>query len=373
MSDSPATSEPYTPDKNLPPVQPPTLGFLVQLFVIPGLIVSVIVMVWMLFNWLAHMGNDPGKELDILASGSKGRWQAAFNLAKQLADDKEGKLRGNAEMAGKMVTVLTTALDTPLNKGTQPNDINEKQEAIQLRYYLVRSLGLFTVDTGTKALLRAAASSDDPDELQVQVAALDSLGQIAAVMLTPAKGELDSKPKPWEHEPAVRAAMLAASHSNQLEAKERAAFHLGQFQDPSVTTRLEQLTEDAQLLTRFHAATSLAIHGNDKALPVLCEMLEVTPADLLPEKYRKPEEHLMTLKENEQKSFENELKNQNEIAVQKRVLVIRNTLESLVKLKEKNPKVELSTILPGVERLQADPNSGLAEKAKQVLEKLKNK
>ena len=370
MSDSPA-SEQYTPDKNLPPVQPPTLGFLVQLFVIPGLIVGVIVMVWMLFNWLAHMGSDPGKELDILASGSKGRWQAAFNLAKQLADDKEGKLRGNAEMAGKMATVLTTALDTPLNRGTKQSDINEKQEAIALRYYLVRSLGLFTVDTGTKVLLRAAAPSDDLDELQVQVAALDSLGQIAAVMLTPARGSPDSKPRAWENEAAVRAAMLAASQSNQIEARERAAFHLGQFQDPAVTQRLEELTEDAQILTRFHAATSLAIHGNDKALPVLRDMLEVTPADLLPEKYRKPEEHAKTLPENEQKSFENEVKNQNEIAVQKRILVIRNSLESLVKLKEKNPQVDLSMILPAVERLQADPNSGLAKKAKETLEKLK--
>ncbi len=371
MSESPASSEPYSPDKNLPPVQPPTLGFLVQLFVIPGMIVGVIVMVWMLFNWLAHMGNDPSKELDILASGSKGRWQAAFNLAKQLADDKEGKLRGNAEMAGKMAAILTTALDTPLNRGTKPSDINEKQEAIQLRYYLVRSLGLFTVDAGTKVLLRAATPNEDADELQVQVAALDSLGQIAAVMLTPAKGTLDSKPKPWEHEPAVRAAMLSASHSNQLEAKERAAFHLGQFQEPTVTARLEQLTEDAQLLTRFHAATSLALHGNDKALPVLREMLEVTPADLLPEKFRKPEEHLKTLKDYEQKSFENEIKNQNDIAVQKRVLVIRNTLESLVKLKEKNPKVDLSTVLPAVERLQADPNKGISDLAKEKFQKLK--
>jgi len=307
MSETPASSETYSPDKNLPPVQPPTLGFLVQLFVIPGLIVAVIVMVWMLFNWLAHMGSDPGKELDVLASGSKGRWQAAYNLAKQLAEDREGKLRGNTEMATKMSSVLTTALDTPLPKGSDLKEKEEKQEALQLRYYLVRSLGLFTVDPGTKVLLRAATPSDDADELPVQIAALDSLGQLASAMLTPAKGASESKPRSWDHEAEVRAAMLAASQRNDVEVRERAAFHLGQFQDPAVTARLEQLTEDAQLFTRFHAATSLAIQGNAKALAVLREMLEVTPAELLPEKYRKTDQQIKELNESEQKKYENEL------------------------------------------------------------------
>jgi hypothetical protein len=371
MSETPASPAPYSPDKNLPPVQAPTLGFLVQLFVIPGLIVAVIVMVWMLFNWLAHMGSDPSKELDVLASGSKGRWQAAYNLAKQLAEDKQGKLTGNPEMAAKMAAVLTTALDTPLNKGTKPTDINEKQEALQLRYYLVRSLGLFTVDSGAKVLLRAAAPSDDADELPVQIAALDSLGQLAAAKLTPDKASPDSKPKPWEHEADVRKTMLAASHSSQAEVKERAAFHLGQFQDEAVTERLQDLTQDAQLFTRFHAATSLAIQGDAKGLPVLREMLEITPEELLPKDFVKPDEQLQKLDDNQKKAYENRLQEENSIARDKRLLAIGNTLNALGKLHEKNPTVDLSTILPAVERLIADPNKQLSEKAKEILETLK--
>lgn len=371
MSDTPAAPAPYSPDKNLPPVQPPTLGFLVQLFVIPALIVGSIVMVWMLIDWLAHMGNEPGKEIEILASGSKGRWQAAHNLAKELAQDRDGELRGNSEMARKLAAIFTTALDTPLSKGAGAQETSERQEALQLRYYLARSLGLFTVDDGTTVLLRAAAPTDNIEELPVQVAALDSLGQLTSAMHTPAKGAPASSVKPWEHEAAVRAALLAASQRPEVEIRERAAFHLGQFPDPAVTTRLEQLTEDAQLFTRFHAATSLAIQGYPKALPVLRELLEVTPADLLPPEFRLTPEQIKDLDEAAQRRYENELTKQKEIADQKRLLVIRNSLDSLVKLKEKNPEVDLSTILPTVERLQADPNKQLATKAREVLELLK--
>jgi hypothetical protein len=370
MSETPATSAPYSPDKNLPPVQPPTLGFLVQLFVIPAMIVGSIVMVWMLIDWLAHMGNEPGKEIEILASGSKGRWQAAHNLAKELAQDRDGELRGNTEMARKLAGIFNTALDTPLPKGSGAQETSERQEALQLRYYLARALGLFTVDAGTTVLLRAAAPTDNPEELPVQIAALDSLGQLTATMQMPAKSSPATKPKPWEHEAAVRAALLAASQRDEVEIRERAAFHLGQFPDPAVTTRLEQLTQDAQMFTRFHAATSLAIQGYPQALPVLRQLIEVTPAELLPPEFRLTPQQLKELDDSAQRQYENELSNQKKIADQKRLLVIRNTLDSLVKLKEKNPEADLSPILPAVERLQADPLKQLSTKAQEVYEQL---
>ena len=42
-------------DDNLPPVSPPTAGFLMQLFIVPMVIVVIIVMVCLMFNWLAHL------------------------------------------------------------------------------------------------------------------------------------------------------------------------------------------------------------------------------------------------------------------------------------------------------------------------------
>jgi len=49
------------PAEALPPIEPPTGGFIMQLFLIPLMIVSIVGMVVLLFNWLAHMGSDPQK------------------------------------------------------------------------------------------------------------------------------------------------------------------------------------------------------------------------------------------------------------------------------------------------------------------------
>ncbi len=59
MSQFSHSSEPVVPGDVLPPVEPPSAGFILQLFVVPGIIVAIIVMVWLLFNWVARTGNDP--------------------------------------------------------------------------------------------------------------------------------------------------------------------------------------------------------------------------------------------------------------------------------------------------------------------------
>jgi hypothetical protein len=58
------TPSTLSPNDALPPVEPPSAGFILQLFVIPGVIVTIIVLVWLLFNWLAQMGNDPQAYVD---------------------------------------------------------------------------------------------------------------------------------------------------------------------------------------------------------------------------------------------------------------------------------------------------------------------
>ena len=42
--------------ESLPPVEAPTTTFLLQLFLIPLLIVSIVVLLWLMFSWMAHMG-----------------------------------------------------------------------------------------------------------------------------------------------------------------------------------------------------------------------------------------------------------------------------------------------------------------------------
>src|SRR5271170_3079118 len=86
MSQSSHPSEPAVPGDMLPPVEPPSAGFILQLFVVPGIIVVIIVMVWLLFNWVARTGNDPEEYVRALKRENVNSWQAAVNLANALGN-----------------------------------------------------------------------------------------------------------------------------------------------------------------------------------------------------------------------------------------------------------------------------------------------
>ena len=45
MADLPQRPAPISPNDALPPVEPPSAGFIVQLFVIPAVIVAIIIIV----------------------------------------------------------------------------------------------------------------------------------------------------------------------------------------------------------------------------------------------------------------------------------------------------------------------------------------
>ena len=67
--------------EELPPVTPPSAGFIVQLFLIPALIVMAVVAVWALFGKLADSDND-WKQLatELSSSNEHRRWRAALGL-----------------------------------------------------------------------------------------------------------------------------------------------------------------------------------------------------------------------------------------------------------------------------------------------------
>src|SRR5436305_1843925 len=80
----------------LPPVAPPTGTFILQLFLIPLLIVSTVVLLWLLFGWIAHMGHENAGDLVRgIERGDAGSGQLAFELAGLLrsSDPKYDALR----------------------------------------------------------------------------------------------------------------------------------------------------------------------------------------------------------------------------------------------------------------------------------------
>jgi transposase len=75
--------------EDLPPVQPPSAGFILQLFVVPGLIVLAIVAVWLLFGKLAGNEQDwKGLLVELQHPNEHRRWRGALGLAQMLKADQ---------------------------------------------------------------------------------------------------------------------------------------------------------------------------------------------------------------------------------------------------------------------------------------------
>lgn len=83
------TATPQPPPPGLPPVAPPSGKFIVQLFLVPGLIVGLIVCILLLFNWLFGGPRSPAAFLQRLDDpNTEVRWRAAADLAQVLKRDE---------------------------------------------------------------------------------------------------------------------------------------------------------------------------------------------------------------------------------------------------------------------------------------------
>ncbi len=111
----PGESHPSLPPAaaGLPPVEPPSGHFIVQLFVVPGLIVLVVVMILMgLFYLTARQSPEYFlRQLD--SDNADIRWRAASDLAQILKRPESGSLRWKADtrFALELATRLRGALD----------------------------------------------------------------------------------------------------------------------------------------------------------------------------------------------------------------------------------------------------------------------
>jgi len=140
---------------------------IVQFFLIPALVVVACVALFMFFGWLVAEEKSSLDHLhDIKTGSATRRWQAAFELAKQLnnleqrsdADDLEGLVPG-------MIDVFETAdRDDP-----------------RVRRYMALALG-HVGDTRAVPVLLRALSDDDPETRIYSIWALGSLGDKRALV-----------------------------------------------------------------------------------------------------------------------------------------------------------------------------------------------
>jgi HEAT repeat protein len=244
-------------DDALPPVEPPSAGFIVQLFVIPGIIVFIIVMIWLLFNWLAQKGNDPAAFVRELSKNNANRWQAAVNLAdalRQSRADGPDSLKNNTELARQISDVLASEIKT----GSMEKD------SLELRIFLCRALGEFRVNFGLPVLLQAAETRRGAEEDAVRCAALSAIALLAQNAPAPAAALEELRQQ----------VVLAASRDEDKLVRSTAAFAMGVVGGDALLARLREMLTDNYPDARYNAATGLARHGDPASVEVLAEMLD---------------------------------------------------------------------------------------------------
>jgi hypothetical protein len=309
-----ANRPPASGDELLPPVEPPSAGFIIQLFVVPAFIVLVIVGVWLLFNSLVRR-TSPEKIVEGLESGPMiARWQRANELAQLLSDERYADFKRNPESATNVAHILDREITAAGESGGM------RDEDVMFRFFLAQALGKFEVAEGMDVLIKAAETRRNENELRVQRGALEAIAERIYV--------LKNLDPPIElADEGVESALLKASEDEEPKMREAASFGLGHLGTPAAFERLEVLVDDPAPEVRYNAAVAIARRGNVKSQETLAEMLD-------------PEETAGMKNEPEGRARQ-----------LKRELIVASALKAAEELRKQNPDAELPIVVEALESL----------------------
>ena len=324
---STTSNQPINPDDSLPPVEPPSAAFLVQLFLVPGVIVAIIVCVWLAFHWLAHLGNDPQAYVRTLRRANEGRWQAALNLANDLRGPNGSGLKADVKLASELGSIL----DDEVGSGRT----GEQSET--LRLYLCRALGEFTVPEAAPALVRRVDANDDDLTTQAAIEAI-------AVLAT----NLKNAGRSFENQDDVVAAVLAATTSANSRVRDACGFTLGVLGGERSIDGLLQLVGDPSADVRSNAALGLARLGQPDAYDTLSEMLALEDVHL------------------DEKTPDDKMQSER----YKRALVVVNALRGVTMLIDTTNQGPPSGVIKKIEELQQDTVAEVRNSARAVIKKI---
>ena len=301
MTDSPASSENLPLDiikptvfgsgaerpEELPPVEPPSAGYIVQLFLIPALIVMAVVGVWALFGQLADSETD-WKQLtsELGSSNEHRRWRAALGLAQVLRnqqivpDDNGTPLAKQPEVATALADLLRQSL---ASNSTLQDDIKHQE-------FLARTMGSLDVDEVVLPVLADSLSTDRTGD--VRKSSLMSLAMIASRHLTEQAEALDTTVKkslsdggaiymlqepltqPTISDEAVWKQVKLAAQDEDASIRHLAAFVTGLINGEEAMQVLTVMLLDGDSMARANAAVAFARSGRTDGVPVLTQLLQ---------------------------------------------------------------------------------------------------
>ena len=243
------------PDSALPEVQPPSAGFIVQLFVVPAVIVLIIVAVYVLFGRLAS-GEADWRQLvtDVKSENSHVRWRSALTLAQVLQDDALRKEKGQQLASTPEVATALTDVLSDLLKKTTPNE-----EELQQTDYMLKAVGLVDVPESAVPVLLTATEGSRDREIRKQ--ALNSLAVICGRAFVDRKKPINMS--------ELTNRIIEISKESETLFRHQAAFILGTLSTPEAIDRLTAMLEDGDQMARVNAVVGLARQNSTAGIPML--------------------------------------------------------------------------------------------------------
>jgi hypothetical protein len=177
--ESPSANDATKPTQGLPPVQPPSGRFIAQLFVIPGLIIFVVVLLYIGSTMLVTREHEPNHFLNQLDNdNAEIRWRGASDLAQILKRREPATLRWKADpkfaldLAERLDLAFQHLLKEEKTVGAKFAASTDKHKHILWRpltkdrdylSFLAGALGEFHAPVGTPILCAILKHDDSPD------------------------------------------------------------------------------------------------------------------------------------------------------------------------------------------------------------------
>lgn len=244
---------------DLPRVEPPSAGFIMQLFLVPGLIVAAVIGVWALFGQVSSSEQDWRQMITEMRSNNEHRrWRGAQGLAQMLQiDDDMGekgqRLASNPQVAAELTTLLIELL-----KGDSTD-----QKLVQNQLFLTRTMGWLDVHAVVIPAL-ILAMQDQHDE----IVRTDAIRIVAVIA-----GRGMEQGRPINH-PELTARLIELSQQPEPLIRQVSAFTLGLIPGNDVDQRLKVMAEDGDWETSINAAFALSRRHMVDAYPVLISVLK---------------------------------------------------------------------------------------------------
>ncbi len=270
--------------EELPPVTPPSAGFIVQLFLIPALIVMAVVAVWALFGQLAHTENDwTHLTADISSKNELRRWPAAEGLAHLLHNEQISPPTDREPLAQNPIVVdsLTKLFSESLaSNGTDDESIRQLE-------FLARTMGALNADEKTLPVL-AEAMADKHDTVVRKSALMavsliagrhfdDATGYSAAVAARTAAPPLAERHLPLAEatisDPEILEQLRRSAQDPDPVIRHLAAYALASVSGPESLQQLRSMLGDSNHLAQANAAIGLARNGSIDGVSTMMQLM----------------------------------------------------------------------------------------------------